>query len=139
MTGRLWDLLIPLAVAAIIAGVGWLIRCTRLARQRERARDVKLDRLVQVFLEGTPADPFSGTASVPSVVAQLGEIGSLRTAITRLDFSVGELRESNVAAGVASRQLADDVTDLRAKVADLRSQLDEVRALVAAPHPPFPA
>lgn len=123
MTGRLWDLLIPLAVAAIIAGVGWLIRCTRLARQRERARDVKLDRLVQVFLEGTPADPFSGTASVPSVVAQLGEITALRTAITRLDFSVGELRESNVSAGAAAAKLAADV-------ADLRSQLDEVRALV---------
>lgn len=128
MTGRLWDLLIQLTVAATIAGVGWLIRLARLARSRERERDAKIDRLVQVFLEGTPADPFSGTPPTLSVVAQLAQIESLHTALTRLGYAVAELRESNVTAGAASAQLADDVTGLR-------DQLAGIRALIRSLHP----
>lgn len=110
----LWDVAAPLIVACLLGALGWGLRYARQARQRERDRDAKLDRLVLVFLEGTPADPFTGTPAGPSVVTRLGELDSLQRSLRHVEDAVNQLRASSVDHGRALAELqakVDGLTD----------------------------
>ena len=114
---HLWDVGTPLLVAAVVALVGYVVRLSRAARRRERERDDKIDRLVTVFLEGTPPDPFTGVRRQPSVVEQLAQLDKLWEAVARTDVNVAEIRTGLIDA---SRESASD-----------RRRLDRIESAVS--------
>ena len=89
------ELLIALSTAAIIAGMGYLIRYLRARGSAERDRDHKLDRILIAF-EGAPADPLAGTPARVGVLDRIGAIeaqlernggSTMRDAIARLEVA----------------------------------------------------
>lgn len=117
----LWDVAAPLIVAGILGGIGWLIRCARQARQREHDRDAKIDRLVQVFMEGTPPDPFSGSPGQPSIMDQLADLRGLHATVRRTAEAVEQLRVSSVAHGASIAALKRGFVDEHGRHPDTRS------------------
>lgn len=64
MNDTVWQVVAIVTAAAIIATAGYIIRLLRQQRTRERARDLKIDRMVAAF-EGAPENPLAGTPAVP--------------------------------------------------------------------------
>ena len=98
-----WDVATPLLVAAITAVVVY----GRRARERERLRDGKLDRIIAVF-EGSDRDLITGRAAEPGLAEQLAVIReqlhrnggtTLRDAVTRIEIAVDDLRAAQITAG----------------------------------------
>jgi hypothetical protein len=71
-------------VAAVLGLAGWIIHLLRQRHGRDRERDRKLDRLLQLF-EGEPADPLANRPATPGV---LGRIERLELRMAALETTV---------------------------------------------------
>ena len=120
-----------LLVVMVPAAMALLWRAGLKSRRRETERDATLARLVDVFLDGTPPDRFTGRPAVPSVVQQLNEIQeqlhrnggtTLRDAVARTETHVSEIR---VSMTEAARQASADQRRARVIEALLRKHMED--------------